>query len=841
MRNIIRNLILVVVVLLAVSSPSFCWKFASTSDSQGGDNGVNVAMLTKIINQINAEGVDLLIMQGDLVSGSSTSTTLASQYDTWKTVMDGLNCPYYVVPGNHDVSTSSSQSIWQSKMDMPLNGPAGYEETVWSFDHENAHFVGLNSNHYGEAHLIQEAWLINDLNNTTQQHIFTMCHEPAYSKGAHMENQLGAYPDERDDFWSILATHNSRLFFCGHEHYYSFSREGSVYQLINGPSGGGPRGGFPNTIGQYNYVVITVDGPNLHGVAKNDNGVVLHTWDILPDETAPGLVTNFAAVPWDSNITFSWLNPTDDDFTGTMIRYKTTGYPTSITDGTLLVDKNGLPGATDSYSHSGLTNGTTYYYSAFAHDYKPNYAGAVQASAAPSTSTLCSTETFSYTNSNLNGNGGWSGSAEEEIVISSQTIKINGGTGDVDAIQNVTCTGDGTSVGVELKIRAGPGNTPMWSIYIDDTSNNNLARWYGSGINVRGRIGDGDTITQPGFVTLTGNWDSIYVRINFVNDTSSFYLNGALLGTLSHAETGAGDSIGRIRLLRNTSTAGNYVYLDTMSIGTVDAVAPVATISAPWVPTIKTGLVKYTVNFSEPVLGFTYSDIQVNKTGAVSSGSASLSGTSSPYTVTISSVSGNGTIGISVKSASVADAAGNAIPLTTAATKCVVISADGSTAAARDATEDSIVTIGNKILYYKNDIVGYVEEADRFAGLRIEGSIPSILGDIVSLSGAIKTNTAGERYVLLDQVASVGTGTVGALGTNNRGAKLAVMDGLLTTVWGIVKPDSIASNSFVITDGSDEEGIKIITIGLPGVTENTYVTVTGAAGKEAGKRVIFKN
>ena len=836
MRNKIRNMIVVVVVLLAVSSPSFAWKFASTADSQGGDNGVNVAMLTKIINQINAEGVDLLIMQGDLVSGSSTDSTLASQYDTWKSVMSGLNCPYYVVPGNHDVSTSNSENIWRSKMDMPLNGPTGYQETVWSFDHENAHFVGLNSNHYGEAHLIQEAWLIDDLNNTTQQHIFTMCHEPAFSKGAHMGSHLGTYPAERDDFWNILASHNSGLFFCGHEHYYSFSREGSVYQLINGPSGGGPRGGFPNTIGQYNYVVVTVDGPNLHGVAKNDNGQVIHTWDILPDETPPGPVTNFVATPWDSNVTLSWQNPIDDDFTGTMIRYNTTGYPTSITDGTLLGNKAGLPGASDIFSHSGLTNGATYYYSAFAYDYKPNHAGAAQTSATPSNSLLCSMETFPYADSNLNGNGSWSGSAGAEIAISSQNVKINGGTGDVDAIQSVTCSGDGTNVGVYTKIRAGYGTATMWSMYIDDTSNKNLARWYGSGVSARGCISEGATITPE--KALTGNWDDLYVKINFASNTSSFYLNGALIGTLSHAETGAGDSIGRIRFVRNTSPSDNYIFIDNISMGPVEVVFPVATISAPWVPAIKTGSVKYTVTFSEPIYGFSYSDIQVNKTGAVSSGSASISG-SNPYTVTIGSVSGNGTISISVKSAAVVDVVGNANALTAAATKCVVISADGSLATAKTATENSTVTIGNKILYYKDGTVGYVEEENRFAGLRIEGSIPSVLDDKVSLSGMIKTNTSGERYVLLEQVATVGTGSVGALGTNNRAAKLAVMDGLLTTVWGVVSPNP-GANYFYLSDGSDTEGIKVITPGAPGVTPNTFVTVTGAAGEESGKRVIYK-
>ena len=44
----------------------------------------------------------------------------------------------------------------------------------------------------------------------------------------------------------------------------------------------------------------------------------------------------------------------------------------------------------------------------------------------------------------------------------------------------------------------------------------------------------------------------------------------------------------------------------------------------------------------------------------------------------------------------------------------------------------------------------------------------------------------------------------------------------------------------IVTDGSDDEGIKVISIGSPGVNPDAYVTVTGAAGREAGKRVIYK-
>ncbi|MDO8586135.1 MAG: DUF5010 C-terminal domain-containing protein, partial [Armatimonadota bacterium] len=102
-------------------------------------------------------------------------------------------------------------------------------------------------------------------------------------------------------------------------------------------------------------------------------------WEGAGDTTPPGNVTGFAATPGDAQNSLSWTNPTDPDFTGVKIMWKTTGYPTGPTDGTQCYDSNGT-----SYNHTGLTNnGPTYYYKAFAHDGVPNYASGAQASGAP--------------------------------------------------------------------------------------------------------------------------------------------------------------------------------------------------------------------------------------------------------------------------------------------------------------------------------------------------------------------------------------------------------------------------------------------------------------------------
>ena len=64
-------------------------------------------------------------------------------------------------------------------------------------------------------------------------------------------------------------------------------------------------------------------------------------------------------------VTLSWTNSTSSDFTRTIVRYRTDGkFPVSPVDGFAVTTKTGAPGSSDSFVHTGLTNGTTYSYGA---------------------------------------------------------------------------------------------------------------------------------------------------------------------------------------------------------------------------------------------------------------------------------------------------------------------------------------------------------------------------------------------------------------------------------------------------------------------------------------------
>lgn len=102
-----------------------------------------------------------------------------------------------------------------------------------------------------------------------------------------------------------------------------------------------------------------------------------------PDTTAPLPVSQFHASASDSTVYLSWTNPPDPDFARTVVRVRTDTYPSGPADGSLVCNRLAAPGSADAFAHSGLTNGLTYYYSAYACDAAGNYSAPSSARAAP--------------------------------------------------------------------------------------------------------------------------------------------------------------------------------------------------------------------------------------------------------------------------------------------------------------------------------------------------------------------------------------------------------------------------------------------------------------------------
>ncbi len=119
-------------------------------------------------------------------------------------------------------------------------------------------------------------------------------------------------------------------------------------------------------------------------VAVSDSGVYKgQRFAVCVGTGSPGPVADFVASQGLRQNVLSWRNPIECSFHGTMIRCRTDGFPVGPGDGILVIDKPAGPATLDSYTHQGLSPGTTYYYAAFAHDGLSYYAAPLFAQAMP--------------------------------------------------------------------------------------------------------------------------------------------------------------------------------------------------------------------------------------------------------------------------------------------------------------------------------------------------------------------------------------------------------------------------------------------------------------------------
>ncbi|WKZ28704.1 MAG: fibronectin type III domain-containing protein [Patescibacteria group bacterium] len=122
----------------------------------------------------------------------------------------------------------------------------------------------------------------------------------------------------------------------------------------------------------YHFSVSSADAM-FNGATSTDQ-----TFTTLADSTPPSNVSSLNVTPGNAQNALSWTNPGDADFAGVRIQRSTTAHPASPTAGTNVYDGIGT-----SMTDTGLVNGTTYYYTAFAYDNSGNFSSGAIGSGTP--------------------------------------------------------------------------------------------------------------------------------------------------------------------------------------------------------------------------------------------------------------------------------------------------------------------------------------------------------------------------------------------------------------------------------------------------------------------------
>lgn len=205
-----KKLIKVVFFLILIHSVSILpqsFKFGWITDSHIGAPNADVDLIA-CVNDINLrKEIEFVFVTGDVTEkGRNDELRLA------KEILDKLNVPYYIIPGNHDTKWSESGGFKFSEL---------WKDNKFAFEKHNTKFIGINSGiiwRGGGGHVTPEdiIWLDSVITATpSSKEIYFFIH-----------HQLDSEIDNWFKVTNVLRKKNIKAVFCGHGHankFYDFN------------------------------------------------------------------------------------------------------------------------------------------------------------------------------------------------------------------------------------------------------------------------------------------------------------------------------------------------------------------------------------------------------------------------------------------------------------------------------------------------------------------------------------------------------------------------------------------------------------------------------------------
>jgi hypothetical protein len=180
--------------------------------------------------------VKFVLQTGDaVVNGRDARQWNASFIDLINRITQEGGVPYYLAPGNHDVTSAAELSSTERQKGLrnylsaianlipPDGAPRrlqGYP--TYAFGYGNTFFIAFDSNIASDE--IQFEWVSHQLESLDRSRyplVAVFCHHPAFSSGPHGGTRIEAPTAElRLRYLPLFRKHNVRLLFTGHEHFF---------------------------------------------------------------------------------------------------------------------------------------------------------------------------------------------------------------------------------------------------------------------------------------------------------------------------------------------------------------------------------------------------------------------------------------------------------------------------------------------------------------------------------------------------------------------------------------------------------------------------------------------
>jgi len=293
------------------STTSTHFRFAVYGDSRlGSVPDAHTQVLKSMLQHHTAsDPISFILHAGDLVgAGLSYASWQTEFFPKAATAIHEI--PFYPVLGNHElIGLTDHPLLWYYYFfDLPENGSATDEESWYSFDYGNAHFVCLDTNltvsdfagvplgdHDFRPGSQQDQWLVDDLSaamsNDDVRHLFVCLHHPPYSSGSHAmpmatepidASETNEVLNVRAHLVPLFEQYGVDIVFGGHDHLYERGLRNGITYIVTGGGGAAlyPINQVENPYQQYaesvyHYCIVDVSANDLTVKAYRTDGSVL--------------------------------------------------------------------------------------------------------------------------------------------------------------------------------------------------------------------------------------------------------------------------------------------------------------------------------------------------------------------------------------------------------------------------------------------------------------------------------------------------------------------------------------------------------------------------------------
>jgi hypothetical protein len=384
-----------------VATPTRVWVLGDS----GTANASAAAVRDAYINLTGTQYTDLWLMLGDNAYNSGTDAEFqAAVFNMYPTML--RISPLWPTLGNHDGMSADSATQTGPYYDifkLPIAGQAGGlasgTEAYYSFDYANIHFICLESFETNRAaNGTMMTWLQNDVNSTNKEWIIAFWHHPPYTKGSHNSDTEIELIEMRQNALPILEQAGVDLVLTGHSHSYERTylldghyglsttltsamkkdagsgqeegtgayhkptdgpgpHEGAVYTVAG--SSGQTSGGTLNhpamfiSLNTLGSVILDVNGNRLDAKFIDSTGATKDHFTILKGVVPQAPANLSASAVSTSQINLSWNDQSNNE-SGFKIERST--------DNVNFSEITTAGSNVTSYSNTGLSSATTYYY-----------------------------------------------------------------------------------------------------------------------------------------------------------------------------------------------------------------------------------------------------------------------------------------------------------------------------------------------------------------------------------------------------------------------------------------------------------------------------------------------